>query len=61
MALWRKNMQIPEEEIDKTNDARTKKVIPRNSFYVTGRGKTRKNYVESPENRRAAGIIMQRN
>ena len=60
MALWRKNMQIPQSERErKKKKKREKRKIPLNSFYIFGTGKTPSDYVESPENRRLAGINQQ--
>ena len=60
MALWRKNMQILQSERERKKRAcRGKNAIPLNSFYIFGTGKTPSDYVESPENRRLAGINQQ--
>lgn len=57
MALWRKNMQIPQSErVRKKKVRKEKNMIPLNSFYIFGTGKTLSDYIESPENRRLAGI-----
>lgn len=59
MSLWRKNMQIPKEERDRKKAAKRKDIIRTNSFYVARSGKSCSDYIESPENRRAAGISIQ--
>ena len=56
MLLWRENMQIPKEEQARKMRKERKNIIRKNSFYIAGTGKTMADYVESPENRRAAGI-----
>jgi len=60
MALWRENMQIPQGERERMEkERREKRICPVNSLYIPGTGKTMKDYVECPENRRAAGISLQ--
>lgn len=60
MALWRKNMQISQSERERKKRARREKnAIPLNSFYIFETGKIPRDYVESPENRRLAGINQQ--
>lgn len=56
MALWRKNMELPKDEQERKKDQRRKEIIRSNSFYVAGSGKRSDDYIESPENRRAAGV-----
>lgn len=59
MALWRENMQIPKSVRERKEREKRKNLYRTGSFYVPGTGKTMKDYVESPENRRAAGISLQ--
>lgn len=60
MALWRKNMQIPQSKIERKKKVRKEKnMIPLNSFYIFGTGKTPSENIETPENRRLAGINQQ--
>ena len=60
MALWRENMQIPQDKREREErERREKRICPVNSLYIRGTGKTYSDYVESPENRRNAGLSLQ--
>ena len=61
MTLWRENMQIPKKEQERKEAQKRREIIRTNSFYVAGSGKKYSDYIESPENRRAAGISIQNN
>lgn len=61
MAIFRKRGNIPKCGRKRDNESRTKDLVPHNSFYVPGSGKKYKDYLESPENRRVAGISIRNN
>ena len=53
-------MQIPQSERARKKKARReKRENSINSFYIVGTGKTPNDYIESPENRRLAGVDIQ--
>ena len=54
-------MQIPKKEQERKEAQKRREIIRTNSFYVAGSGKKYSDYIESPENRRAAGISTQNN
>ncbi len=56
MAIFRTGGPIPRNRRNADSNDRRKKLVPKNSFYVAGSGKTYKHYLEAPEIRRIAGI-----